>query len=357
MKKRHVTAWVLISLILVFTAHELSSDYGSVLKQKQAWLLSERRLPNGGAKKSEEAVNILLEEGESKITLQHERTHLLEVPVEANGFLRGGERQISTREEEREDVSDELHPPLQGGESQQSDATHYGKNDTTICFITSIFGSSVEIVDKPPNVENIFKNDTASDYDFFLFTNLEKLTSPGWTNIVMTDLPYRRFITQSRWAKFVGWRHKDLAHCGTVIYTDGYVKPQSKNGLAPFRKIAAQVAQSEVGLAQVTHNMDGRRISGILNLLVENKKDVAANTEASWKWFQEQPDFNNRIPYYLNKWFGKVPLLNQSIMPCNVALYSSVQYSFARLFLQPMIHPTRGFKKLPVSFGIATRRS
>jgi hypothetical protein len=161
--------------------------------------------------------------------------------------------------------------------------------------------------DKPPNVEHIFRNDTASDYDFFLFTNLKELSSPGWTNIVLTDLPYRRFITQSRWGKFVGWRHKDLTHCGTVIYADGYVKPQSKNGLAPFRKIAAKVAQSEVGLAQVTHNMHGRRISGILNLLVENKKDVAANTEASWKWFQEQPDFVNKLPYYLNKFFGTFP--------------------------------------------------
>jgi hypothetical protein len=126
----------------------------------------------------------------------------------------------------------------------------------------------------------------------------------------------------------VGWRHKSLAHCGTVIYTDGYVKPQSKNGLAPFRKIAAQVAQSKVGLAQVTHNMDGRRISGILNLLVENKKDVVANTEASWKWFQEQPDFDNKVPYYLNKWLGKFSDFDESIMPRNVTVYSSMKCSF-----------------------------
>jgi hypothetical protein len=306
MKRRHVILWILVSLILVFTAHELSSDYGSVLKQKKQWLVSERRLPSGGHNKSEEAFNRPL--GGSNITLEHEHTHQLEVPEEANGPLRGGERQISTKEEEREDISDEVHPPRQDGKSDQSgDTAHYGKNNTTICFVTSIFGASVEMSDQPPNVANIFRNDTASDYDFFLFTNLENLTSPGWTNIVLTDLPYRRFITQSRWGKFVGWRHKDLAHCGTVIYTDGYVKPQSKKGLAPFRKIAAQVAQSEAGLAQVTHNMDGRRISGILNLLVENKKDVAANTEASWKWFQEQPDFDNKSHYYLNKWFGKFP--------------------------------------------------
>jgi hypothetical protein len=302
MKRRHAAVWILVSLVLVFTAHELSSDYRSVLKQNQ-WLVSETRLPDGGHNKSEEAVKIPL--GGSKNILEHApTTHLLEVPEEANGSLRGGERQVSTIEEEREDVSYEVFPPVQDGDREQSETKHY-QNNTTICFITSIFGSSVEVSDKPPNVANIFQNDTSSDYDFFLFTNLEKLTSPGWTNIVLTDLPYRRFITQSRWGKFVGWRHKGLAHCGTVIYTDGYVKPQSKNGLVPFHKIAAQVAHSEVGLAQVTHNMDGRRISGILNLLVENKKDVAANTEASWKWFQEQPDFANKLPYYLNKWFGK----------------------------------------------------
>jgi hypothetical protein len=339
MKRRHVTTLILISLILIFTSRELFSGYVSVSTKQTTQglvLVSERRLPNDEHSTKYEEVAKQPLEG-SKMSLEHDHTRLPEVPEEANPPLRGDERQVSTKEEEgeREDVSDELYPPVQDGDSEQSGTTYYGKNSSTpICFVTSIFGASVEVVDKPPNVENIFWNDTAADYAFFLFTNLEELTSPGWTNIIITDLPYRRFITQSRWGKFVGWRHKDLTHCGTVIYADGYVKPQSKNGLAPFRKIADKVAQSEVGLAQVTHNMHGRRISRILNLMVENKKDVAANTEASWKWFQEQPDFDNKIPYYLNKWFGKFHhrdrTIDRSIMPCsNVAVDSSMRYSLS----------------------------
>jgi hypothetical protein len=410
LKRRHVTVRVIVSFILVFTAYELLHDIKSVLKQEQEqeqFLVPERSLPTNTLTITEEEANPALEENESKITLEHAPTRELDVSEEANGLLRGGERQVATQEGEREhvsgggpvplqgsegeqfgghiydetkvqdaavfginqtekipfkleekgnvsdevhtplqdveikqsgghmhdetndhntvvfskkqtekvpselaerkDVSEAVHTPLQGGENEQSGATHRGNNNTIICFISSIFGTSVDKADKPPEVENIFPNDTASDYDFLLFTNLENLTYPGYTNIILTDLPYRRFITQSRWGKFVGWRHKGLSHCGTVIYTDGYVKPQTKNGLAPFRLIAAQVAQSEAGLAQVTHDMNGKTISRILKKIVENKKDVAANTDASWKWFTEQPDFDNKLPYYTNKWFAYEP--------------------------------------------------
>jgi hypothetical protein len=182
----------------------------------------------------------------------------------------------------------------------------YPNPNRGLCFVTSVFGSSVEMADKPPDVENVFPNDDRSEYDFFLFTNLEKLTSPGWTNIVMTDLPYRRFITQSRWGKFVGWRHKALAHCGTVIYTDAYITPQVDVGLAPFRRIAAQVSNSRSGLAQDLHDQfNGTPMRMILRMIAVYKKDVRANTKASLRWLQKQPDFAEQMPYYINKWFGK----------------------------------------------------
>jgi hypothetical protein len=101
-----VTSLNIVAYLLAFNSVDYPSGYGSVLKQKQAWLLSERCLPNGGHKKSEEGVNLPL--GGSNITLEHEQTHLLEVSEEANGALRGGERQVATKEEEREDVSDEV---------------------------------------------------------------------------------------------------------------------------------------------------------------------------------------------------------------------------------------------------------
>jgi hypothetical protein len=274
MRRRHVKVRVLISLIVVLTAYELflSADYGSVLKQEQSKLVSERRLPAGGDTGFEEEVNA--PPGGNTSILEYAPTRLLDVPGEANGPLRGGERQVSKekgererisggglvplqgsegeqseegiydetkeqyaamfgrdktekvpyKDEERGNASDGVAVPPQSGESEQAGSTPYRNNNTMICFVTSVFGRSAEKADKPPNVENIFPNDTASEYEFLLFTNMENLTSPGWTNIVLTDLPYRRFITQSRWGKFVGWRHKGLAHCGTVIYMDAYGK-------------------------------------------------------------------------------------------------------------------------------------
>jgi hypothetical protein len=300
MRRIHVTARLIAIMIVLVIWFALLSDYAivmqSVLKEKS--LVSEQRLPSTGI--SEEAYKPL-GDGKSKV-LEHEPIHLLGGAEDEKGTLRGGESKVPKQEEERGLVPEEVH---QGGESEQSGSTHFGNK--TICFITSVFGTSVEKADKLPNVENSFPNDTASDYDFLLFTNLENLTSPGWTNIVIMDLPYRRFITQSRWGKFLGWRHKGLSHCGTVIYMDGYVKPQTANGLAPFREVAAQVAQSEVGLAQVTHplNRRMRNLEKILKEIVKTKKDVPANVNATMQWLREQPDFDNKCTYYLNKWFGK----------------------------------------------------
>jgi hypothetical protein len=77
-----------------------------------------------------------------------------------------------------------------------------------------------------------------------------------------------------------------------VIYTDAYIRPQTKNGLAPFCK----VAQSEAGLARDTqdqcHGAPMRTISMIIALY---KKAVAANTNASFKRLQKKSDFAKRI--------------------------------------------------------------
>jgi hypothetical protein len=83
------------------------------------------------------------------------------------------------------------------------------------------------------------------------------------------------------------------------------VRPQTKKGLAPFRGVSDVVSQAESGLAQVTHPWNDEPIDFILQKIVLTKKDVAANTNATMRWFREQPDFDNRMPYWFNKWFGK----------------------------------------------------
>jgi hypothetical protein len=83
------------------------------------------------------------------------------------------------------------------------------------------------------------------------------------------------------------------------------VRPQTKKGLAPFRGVSDVVSQAESGLAQVTHPLNGLSLEKILTAILKTKKDVPANTNATMQWLREQPDFAKRLPYYLNKWFGK----------------------------------------------------
>jgi hypothetical protein len=187
-------------------------------------------------------------------------------------------------------------------ESKQSGGADDMRN-TTLCFVTCIFGADVKHADIPRNVTGIFSNYT-SPFDFLLFTNLEDLPAPGWTKIVKTDLPYKRFITQSRWAKFMGWREEALSHCGTIIYFDGYLRPV--NNLSKFHELAANISKSESGLAAIAHpGLRRRGYEKLLHRIVKHKKDLAVNVNATYKWLREQPDFHDKITYYLNKYLGE----------------------------------------------------
>jgi hypothetical protein len=188
-----------------------------------------------------------------------------------------------------------------------------------ICFTTSIFGTSVEAADKPQNVENYFPKFKPSEYDFILFTNLEDMPAPGWTKIVKKDLPYRRFITQSRYGKFVGWREKALSHCGTVIFSDGYVLPQPK--LEIFHKVAKRVTESELGLSQVMHHRYKQGVDNIVKSILQQQKDLPENAKVTLKWLRAQPDFRKYMPYYLGKYFGKFS--RRLYRDCSHALLSS----------------------------------
>jgi hypothetical protein len=219
----------------------------------------------------------------------------------------------------------------------------------TLCFVTSIFARSLKTADRPTSVANLYQNQTT--VDFFLFTNLENLPAPGWKKIVKKDLPYRRFITQSRWGKFVGWREEALSHCGTVIYFDGYLRPVKK--LSKFQRLAAQVKKSEAGIASVHHPVfNGKSMEHILGRIVENKKDIASNVNATLNWLREQPDFEDKVPYFINKYFGKFSILSLSSSNRHDSLTNVIYL----LCLQHMIRPVRGIGRPLVSSGIAIPR-
>jgi hypothetical protein len=275
-QKRTLVMRVFISAFLVFVAYGLLLNYGAtryILKEHQL-LLEQHILPTS----SEETVSLRETDSAPK------------------------------QEQDRELVPEKVQVSLLDDDTKSK--LFAGMDDVrnaSLCFITSIFGSSVKNADSPRNVTGIFSNYT-SPFDFLLFTNLEDLSAPGWTKVIKTDLPYKRFITQSRWAKFMGWREEALSHCGTIIFFDGYMRPV--NNLGKFQELAANISKSESGYAAIPHPGLKKRngklgMEKLLHKIVKNKKDLLVNVNATHKWLREQPDFHDKIQYYLNKYLGE----------------------------------------------------
>ena len=157
-------------------------------------------------------------------------------------------------------------------------------------------------------------------------------------------------IVQSRHAKFLAWEALPLIvpkHCATVVYMDGYLAPvrytswwnllysliskppwspasplflgsfpwnhrNSNNQVPPPRKFQAliqQVRQHPWGLSQVKQKyFDGLPMTTLLNNLVRDRKDTKEHVENTLEWFRSQTTtgkFQEIMPYYLNKYFGK----------------------------------------------------
>jgi hypothetical protein len=165
------------------------------------------------------------------------------------------------------------------------------------------------MADAPGNFEELNKNVAANTFAFFLYTNLEDLDTPGWHKIIKRDLNYRRYITQSRWGKFMGWKDPQLQGCKTIFYCDGYFEPSNINP-AVYLEMAHTIRQSDVGLAQVRHPYPERTPLEEFQVVLRNHKDIPENVEASIKWLQAQPDFFNNCTLYANWYFGTIRLFS-----------------------------------------------
>ena len=177
-------------------------------------------------------------------------------------------------------------------------------NERDICFVTCIFGNSIEEVDHPANVK--WFETRWCHTEFWLVTNLADLPAPGWTKILFDTDPRLSHIVQSRHAKFLGWKvlQPQVQSCKAVIYMDGYLQP--KASLSRFQKIAKDVQTSHWGLAQVEQPYyRGSTMESILNQLVVDRKDTKEHVQGTLEWFQQQDDYQDVMTYYLNKYFGK----------------------------------------------------
>jgi hypothetical protein len=169
-----------------------------------------------------------------------------------------------------------------------------------ICFVSSIFGPTVKTADRPHDFTKFQMGNTTS-FQFFMYTNLGDLESPGWTK-VLRNFTYRRFITQSRWGKFMAWKDPEMNVCQTIFYFDGHFKPDASPKL--FADLAKQIRESEVGLVQRLHASKPSPIEEF-EAILKGHKDISKNVNASIEWLQAQPDFYNNCTMYNNGFFGK----------------------------------------------------
>lgn len=174
-----------------------------------------------------------------------------------------------------------------------------------VCFISSIYGKNKGGADKPGDFSQ-FQLTNGTSVGFFMYTNLADLDAPGWIKIIKR-FEYRRFITQSRWGKFMAWQDPEIQPCKAVFYFDGHYQPQTNNPKA-FVDTAVKLQTSHVGLAQVNHPAAGRTPLQEFETILKLNKDIQKNVDKSVQWFKAQPDFHNNCTMYANFYFGYDPL-------------------------------------------------
>jgi hypothetical protein len=196
------------------------------------------------------------------------------------------------------EVSKTLSTPL--NESPQLQESSLEPID--ICFVSSIFAPTTETADRPNDFTNA-KMQSTTTFQFFLYTNLEDLASPGWTKVIR-HFNYRRFITQSRWGKFMAWKDPEMKNCQTIFFFDGHYAPAGKS--KTFTELAESIKQSKFGLAQKLHpSIAGRSAIAELYTILRKGKDIKKNVDASIEWLQAQPNFYGNCTLYMNGFFGK----------------------------------------------------
>ena len=72
------------------------------------------------------------------------------------------------------------------------------EDNVSFCFIVSVYGQWAAHVDQ---LQRVDKLSWYNQSQFFAFTNLPNLNCKGWTKVVLPLNQYRRYITQSRYAK------------------------------------------------------------------------------------------------------------------------------------------------------------
>ena len=177
------------------------------------------------------------------------------------------------------------------------------KADISVCFITSQFSSSRDKTDHLFDVRKTAPLLHKSPlYHFFAFSNLADLKAPGWEVVVKDLREYKRWITQSRWPKFLAFRDTTIRDtCQVVFYIDGILSP--RDDLEIFQAESRRVMNSSIQLAQRIHPYGGGAEAEFDRIKLK-KKDLKKNVNASLHWLQAQPDYDKNCALYENSIIG-----------------------------------------------------
>ena len=173
----------------------------------------------------------------------------------------------------------------------------------SFCFVVSVYAQWAAHADQ---LQRVDKLSWYNKSNFFVFTNLPNLRCKGWTQIVHRP-PYRRFITQSRYAKFWAWNITQIQshHCQVVFYMDsiGHII----GSYEAFERMAREIWKSPEGHAQYRHKGGGGAFGELRRIEVFHK-DIDKNIRATKEWLLNQPDFSqpavHNCTLYENRYIG-----------------------------------------------------
>jgi len=174
-----------------------------------------------------------------------------------------------------------------------------------VCFVKSVYGHRVQQIDPIASVQEFAEENPT--FRFYVVTNLPDLKVNGWTSIVTSDLPYRRMATQSRYGKFMAFKHQLIQDCGAVFYMDAALSP--KGNSETWTELALQLQHDKNGIIQDRHprGVETEQRDKLFRELLE-QNEPPSNVNASMSWFSEQPDYRpDEITLYTNVFFGYDP--------------------------------------------------
>lgn len=202
--------------------------------------------------------------------------------------------------------------PLLLGISQTRDGKDVSSAifDPSICFTTATYGAVASKLDELISVKEMSERNRR--FHFVVFTNLEDFEAPGWTRVV-TNLPYRRFITHSRYGKFVAWKEPLIVElCDVVFYLDA--SRTVANNATMWRGYAKGILDSADGLMQVIHFRDeetkmkgGSPVLAEIDEIEAAKKDLPKNLKGLREWLKSNDLDEKKTTLYNNGVFGYDP--------------------------------------------------